>query len=46
MDDRDLYLPTYRFQPKQTDDLRPDCLPYIGKIVHVRSWHENIAMGG
>lgn len=29
------------FQPTRTDDLRPECLPFVGKIVTVKSWHSN-----
>ena|ERR1035437_4935016 len=30
------------FVPKRTDDLEPECLPWIGKQVTVRSWHSNL----
>lgn len=32
------------FKPIRTDDLRKECLPWIGKEVTVVSWHENISM--
>ena len=31
------------FRPVRTDDLKPAALPWVGKPVHVRSWHENVA---
>ena len=34
----------FYFVPKRTDDLKERCKPYIGKIVTVRSWHENVSM--
>jgi hypothetical protein len=33
-----------RFVPKRTDDLKKAAVPYIGKLVSVRSWHSNMAM--
>jgi len=32
------------FHPKKTDDLRKECLPWIGREVTVTSWHNNVAM--
>jgi hypothetical protein len=37
---------TCRFTPNpiHLDTLNPAALPYIGKLVTVRSWHPNISM--
>lgn len=32
------------FKPTRTDNLRSPAIPYIGKLVTVREWHENYAM--
>ncbi len=32
------------FQPARTDDLHPAAIPYIGRAVIVRSWHDNVTM--
>lgn len=29
------------FFPKHTDDLRPECVPYIGQLVTVTGWYPN-----
>ncbi len=34
----------WRFVPKRTDDLKKAALPFVGKIVTVRSWHTNVSM--
>jgi hypothetical protein len=32
------------FNPKRTDDLHPRAVPFIGKVVTVESWHDNVSM--
>lgn len=34
----------YLFKPKRTDDLKPRVLPWVGRVVTVLSWHENVSM--
>jgi hypothetical protein len=30
-----------RFVPKRIDDIKPAALPWVGKVVTVRSWHQD-----
>lgn len=40
-----MFEPVYRyFYPKQTHTLKERCLPFIGKVVTVTSWHSNYAV--
>lgn len=35
---------TFQPNPKFIHTLRPECLPFIGKKVTVKSWHSNVLM--